>query len=324
MKTIHAPIEYLFASFPREAATPFRCGMLRDMGELGSFINRHNGKTNVYTSVHSFTKLRAPGKPDFQSARIEFVPMDFDGVREGVADAFRLHNWLLDHGLEHAATFSGGGCHVFVRASPETAQFPAAALNGAQTWLEKVALAGAAPSVDKDSFFGDPARVIRIPNTFNRNKGRYDVPLTARMFEELAAAVELDAQAAAQAVAVRPIEIDALDFVQRGERLDISKWDNAAALPARGRWSELDMGEFKSSEVDTGVPVVIDNPLIQEMVGPLMDNETRGRVIIYLYEAGYSLGEVLRFMRQTLDPGKFKHMLYDERQPQRIWERFVR
>jgi hypothetical protein len=286
------------------------------------FINAHNGKTNVYLSCFHFKSMRTSNRPDYASAVVKWVPLDFDGLEHAIPEAFRLHNMLLDKGIEHCMDLSGGGLHVFVRATPEAVQSPAGALNGAQTWLEKAALGGAAQSVDKASFFGDPARVIRVPNTFNRNKGRWCVPLTQKTFEWLAGGNgEIKERAAI--LSERPVEVSLDEYVQPGEPLDISKWDSGLYMPARSRYRDMKMSGLEMDEEDSGVTVEIRNPLIASLVHAEMNNDQRGKVILFLMEDGFNQAEIIRFLREHLSPAKFQHCLYSERQVQRMYSRYV-
>ena len=326
MKSLATPMLYLFDSYPREASVPQRLGILRDRAAVGRFVNEHNGRTHVYVSAFAYDRMRDTRKPDYASARIGFVPMDFDGLDDGIPEAFRMHNWLLDRGIEHACCFSGGGCHLFVRATtPAKVRLASAVLNGAQMWLERSSLGSGKslhPTLGQESFFGDPARCIRVPNTWNPKRHRFDVPLTAGIFENLASAS--DYKEAANLVGRRQVSLDPREFVQEGESLDVSRWDEEKFLPPRAQWRPADLGEFASSDEDSGVPVEIRSPLIAQLIQPSMNNEDRGRVIFYLYENGYSLGEVVRFLREHLSPTKFHHAMFYERQPQRIWDNYVK
>jgi hypothetical protein len=325
MRSVATPLKYLFDSYPRELSIPSRIGIARSWSELIRFVNSHNGRTNCFLTMFSYGRLKTPTRPEYASARIEFVPMDFDGLDPGIAESFKLHEWLLDHNVEHACSMSGGGVHVFIRTTGASVRIPAAALNGAQTTLEKRALGGAAPSLHiapgQESFFGDVARCIRVPNTFNLKRRRWDEPLTATSFSALA-------ESGPSALAQGAVELAPEEFVQPGAPLDIAEWDAEQYLPDRARWAaeqklprEPGLG---SGLEDTGVPVVVRNALLERLVGPNMNNDDRGRVIIHLYEQGYSLGEVLRFLRETLNPQKFHHAVYYERQPQRMYERYCR
>ena len=333
MKSLSVPMLYLFDDYPREKSTPYRAGVVRNRHEMFTFVNAHNGRTNVYLSCFAYAKLKDQTHPDYTSARIRHVPLDFD--KEGpltpnstfetaVQEAFRVHNKLLDRGIEHAADLSGGGIHLFIRAVPEAPLRPAAALNGAQQWVEKALLGGIGASLDKMSFFGDPARVIRVPNTLNRNKSRWCIPLTARTFEDLAGGNGTMKEAAVR-LAARPVEVSLEEYVYPGEPLDIAKWDSDLFLPIRSRYMDVHLsGEVPGGDVDTGIEVVVRNVAIAEIVHPQMNNAERGVVIMELMEEGYSEPEIIRFLREHLSPEKFSHCLYSERQVQRMYERFVR
>jgi hypothetical protein len=146
------------------------------------------------------------------------------------------------------------------------------------------------------------------------------VPLTARSFEALTVALN---NGGIEQFTVRPVAVALDEFVQPGDPLDISAWDDEKFAPVRGAKMDSEPGLGNGLE-DTGVLIEIRSPVVAALVKPDMRNEERFQVIMHLYEQGYSLGEVMRFLRENLSPEKFKHAVYYERQPQRVYQRYAR
>ena len=141
--------------------------------EFDAYIQRFNGKTDIYTSLYSFSDPN-----DYDSVIIDRAWWDFDMtdeydmdmVKEDVA---RLIQRLGDYDVQLVAT--GRGFHVHQRFSrPVRGREWAFHLDRYERAM--------AEGLDSLDGVGYPEKLTRVPLTFNRKRGRWAVPLDAKQF----------------------------------------------------------------------------------------------------------------------------------------------
>ncbi len=159
----------LIDSFPREVAKPYR-RLCHTESEFYSYINRHNGKVDLFYSVY---KIDANGK--FENINLNKIPYDFDNI-DSIEDVKKLHNHLKESNIKHLLLFSGKkGFHVYVfTINYEQLKSPKNTLYNAQNYFIKLLNINPDPKI-----IGDTARIMRIPNTKHISGNKYCIPLTS-------------------------------------------------------------------------------------------------------------------------------------------------
>lgn len=163
----------MYSTFPREVATPIRT-LVTNRTDFLDFVNKFNGKTNLYSSIYSFQNIFS-NKPIYDSCIVDRIMFDLDSST-CYADAMKLHNKFLEQNIRHTVIFSGRGFQVFPFTKKVTGSKSKELITNAQLYY--IQLLG----IDADMHVvGDLARISRIPNTFNMRRGRYCIMLNSKI-----------------------------------------------------------------------------------------------------------------------------------------------
>jgi len=160
-----------YLQFPRQIGLKrTRC---YSYDEFVAYINRFNGKTDIYTSLYSFDDPN-----DYDSVVIDRAWWDFDMTEEHdmesvKSDVATLIQRLGDCDVQLVAT--GRGFHVH-----QPFKRPVRGREWSQH-LDRYERAMAEGLKTLDGV-GYPEKLTRVPMTFNRKRGRWAVPLDAKQF----------------------------------------------------------------------------------------------------------------------------------------------
>jgi hypothetical protein len=138
--------------------------------ELLYYINKYNGKDEVYISVYRFKREPLT----FDNAIIDkiFIDLDpFDNTKNLIEDFHRLHEYLDSENTLHSILFSGGGFHFYIRV--KNCWSKTGLYKSTKDIIEK---SGIGRAVD-ESTIGDYRQVARVPFTWNVKRQRYCVPV---------------------------------------------------------------------------------------------------------------------------------------------------
>jgi len=170
----------LIKHFPREVAVPYRikCETEQDFFRV---LDRYNGKRKkIYFSVYDCS----------EDIKIDKIAFDLDS-KKSLGNLIKLHKWCMKYDYKHLMIFSTGGfwCYVFTK-NYNKLQDKKGALANAQDYIcEKVGLTiydrnekGVVDPYINDVDFhliGDIRRVGRMPNTLDKVRGIFAIPLQA-------------------------------------------------------------------------------------------------------------------------------------------------
>ena len=164
-------------SFPREVG--LKRAICNDQQQYRNYITKLNGKANIYTSLYSFRDKdrNAPWKFDTASAIIDRAWWDFDageqgGIEQVKQDVAKLLS-RLDGDIRLVATGRGFHVHQLFSRPVIGIQF-----HRHLARYQKMKASGLA-TLDGFAF---PAKLTRIPNTFNATRGRWAVSIPTHEF----------------------------------------------------------------------------------------------------------------------------------------------
>ena len=110
----------MFNSFPREIACPKR-HVVYNFEQMKNLIDKNNGKTNVFTTVHSFKEIQTKQTYDgfnyevcnYSTALVEKLFFDFAN-EQCYDNVIKMHEYLTTKNIKHAINCSGRKYHLFV------------------------------------------------------------------------------------------------------------------------------------------------------------------------------------------------------------------
>lgn len=346
-------VEQLFGREPREFASPQRVAV-DTTGELLAHIDQHNGLADCYVSAYAF----ASEDRSYGDVVINKAIFDFDGEWGALVDT---HEWLRERGAAHLVVFSGSARsgHIYVLTEPTTHQQSLeyfqrdVVVDGAglrrcrecgnpvdrvdasavKAWECRAcghrAGDGGTRLVVDDNLIGDPATMIRVPNTWHPGAERFCVPL--RPEEVVRDAAEVHALADSQR------DLALADAVSGGSPVEITQAEDRAEELYRSYDDQRGMAGVGSDATAAGSfeaevePAAVLEDLSCECLlsmltdpdgrpaEPRMGHRNRRVLVSYLVERGYNPAEIRGFLRFALDDEKAEHAIHEEQQPTRIW-----
>ncbi len=273
--------------------------LCRSNQELLDYIAKYNGRANCYSTVYAYEELDREEhyrlKPDYSTAIINRVFMDFDGPN-AFEDMLKVHNRLYEDNILHHVNFSGRGYHLFVHTKIENLKYP------------KLALARYAVGLTNNQdmqVVGDVARLVRIPNTWHLGAERYCVNL---QLDTILRVIKEGNDNIVKELARTPN----FAFTTFGsKKISLKEFD-----------FEEECEEFQYEDVEI---LVNDIPgcVQYAMQNPRPSYTQRLLYFSYLRELGYSMESALAMVRDVWDYQKMKHCVRVERQPHSVWRNRV-
>lgn len=283
--------------FPKIVGLP-RTIVFNDKEYL-KFINLHNGiKKSIFESVYKCDIIK--NSADFNNVEINKLFFDFD-LEYSWVEANKFYLYLKKNKIKHSVLFSGGGYHIFVYTIPYKAKNIKSCIYNSQTYfIDKLNL-----KCDSQ-ILGDSSRLRRTPNTYNRRRNRFCIPLTEEQFEK---GDEFIKQFAKNQNFVTNTMIGK-------ELFDISKFD---VKQENEDFITIDDNFADSYNADyfNNAPDCIQRLLLDENAGW----KQRYLIILFYKERGYSRNEVHEILKKHLSPRKLAHCTQEERQLQYLFSR---
>lgn len=346
-------IEQLYGRMPREFAHPQRM-VVESVDRLVGCVDQYNGLDDCFVSAFAF----GSDERSYGDVLINKAVFDFDGAWD---DLVRTHEWLEERDVAHFAVFSGSdrSGHLYVLTEPTTHQqsleyfqrdvvIDGVGLRrcrdcgGALDRVEASAVAAwrcdqcgtRRTESDTDlvvdsNLVGDPATMIRVPNTWHPSAERFCVPLRP-------SEIDSDPRDIYDiATAQRDLELG--DIVCGSKTPDIAQKRGRAEELYRSYDEQRRLAGFESDqkvldEFEADVPPadMLDEmgcTCVRSMVTdedgritkPALGHDKRRTLISYLVERGYNPEEISQFLRLVLDDAKARHSIVEEEQPVRIW-----
>ena len=151
----------LFTTFPREVST-YRL-LVKDMQELNNYVRMTNGHDNVFVSLYDL---------NYNDVNKVFFDLDSAEVKQSYNDAVKLTDRLRQDNVDYVVGFSGRkGFHVYAIIKP--LKLPPASLKSTLRHIQEYYADGIKTA--DTHVFGDIRRMVRYPNTLNRDS--YSTPL---------------------------------------------------------------------------------------------------------------------------------------------------
>ena len=289
-----------FSRYPREVMFNRKRILVRNVAEFLKLYNTYAPVSNFYISVYSYEVIHNNGrrdKPVYESAVVNKVYFDFDGDNAH-DNMLKLHRWCRRHDVLHTVVFSGGGYHVYLLCAETNKQ----AVRTFQHYInDKLPL-----NLDSKhiSFFGDVARVTRVPNSYNHSRGVYCIPLQPEQlrmsFDEH---LGLAARAAHNSISFmgnKLLDINAFTGVYEQKTVNTQHVDSTYAV----------CGNNVSINIDK-LPACIKSIIQRKKSGWSRENGyTERRVLIcYAREVlGLDVEQCNTFMRSVLTEAEYRHM----------------
>jgi len=107
----------VWAGSPVENAIQPKRVVVKNEDYFRHFVNNHNGRMNVYTSVYDYDEF-SNNRGLEHTVSIDRIFLDIDAhsgeLEQAYDDLKRLHKWLLAEDYVHNLAFSGRGFYIFV------------------------------------------------------------------------------------------------------------------------------------------------------------------------------------------------------------------
>jgi len=238
--------------------------------------------------------------------------MIFDSDRADLKACTTLHNWAKEAGYRHIMFYSGKGTHFYLTTK-----------NGDSLINNKRALGNAQRAIcrelgltigDKETddvdvhLIGNVAGMGRLPNTYNTRRRRYCIPITEKDLEQGYDYIKEKAKKQSSSFAYYGREgFNIKPYDTEPKEKDIER----VILDAEVK-TEINMDSLLKT-----MPLCISSALQRGNCG----YRERFLVITYLREQGFMLSETIRILKKFLNEKKFRHCIFQEQQPMKIYNR---
>ena len=313
--------------FPREIMTLGASGRasrkyMHTKEEYLNFIKHAIKLTNLYTTVYNYCEWNNKnnyyelGKDRrYETVNVDRLYFDCDFKvkingniiqTDGYINMLKLHEWCHDNGeIKHQSCLTGTAYSTILSVTHNGLENKKGAVYNAQNAIiEKLDI------LTDPQVMGDIARVTRIPNTFNFKESarRFAIPLKEnQLYLGDEAIREL---AKKQQFGVKPIGTHAFD---------ISKFDCAPEQNSR-----LSMPDFDETNIPANVDIPPAPDCIKRMlIEPELGWKIRPILIIWLRDKGLLLEETIAVLKKSLSPTKYRHCVFEERQPQDLYRKMM-
>jgi hypothetical protein len=158
----------LYDRYPRQFAVPNRVD-INSISELYENAYKYSQTTRCFVSVYNYTY-------GCRDVIIDKAILDIDpSVPTFYEDTIKISEFLETQNYKHIVVFSGGGFHIYIRGNPAKMD-KKNGLIGFQRWIKDKTKV----NIDTSSF-GDIARIIGLPYTYNFKRGKYIIPLSKKL-----------------------------------------------------------------------------------------------------------------------------------------------
>lgn len=280
----------MLSKFPVEVSIDGkRVGLIQNKEQYVDFINKYNGKMNLYQTIYTFEAFDG-NKPYYETALVDSVFIDIDSKDSKtkkeidiITEGKKLTEWLHKNQLLYNIYFSGRGLHVYIYVEPSYLNNKKVALRNFSLFIK------AKLDVNIDmSVAGDISRIARIPNTINMRSGLYCIPITN---DELKTVGYLQELAKHQRQMIKPQGLYLLKLTKFDSKS--TSYNETKTNESFSDSDEINFEKFKE--------FVKDIPCIDDIIS---DNE-----------AGYK--------QRTLFLSWCKHMGFTERESQNLLKSFL-
>jgi len=287
----------LIGNFPREVGFPER-QMCPDKKTFYHLINKYNKKKNLYWAVYQCDKDRK-----YDRSSINIIFFDFDSSKAFV-DICKLHNYCSEQDIKHMMVFSGGGYHFYIFArTGERLQCNKTALLNAHNFFCNMLSLSIDPHVK-----GDVARISRVPNTWNRKRQKYCIPLALK-----------DLKKGDEFIRDKAKEQN-FSYKYYGKKLlNMKQFDNGKSGDNVINKLDADiLKEIKEDDLLKELPLCIASMLKKGSPGW----RERFFIILWFMNKGYLKNETIEILKVFLTPEKFRHCVIEEKQVDYLYSKY--
>ena len=278
-----------YSHFPREVGR-YRNSTVNSVDGLVSYINRWNGRRDIYTSVYGFTDLHNTNKYErYNSAIIDKIYWDVDPyyydyeskdkifIGDIEKRTLNLSDKLMDDEVAHTIVASGGGMNVYA----ETTDFPLATERKKDT-IYAIQEHYNDDFIRADKLHGDVARISRIPGTRNmkfrpRDGKKYAIFITRKDLETGKWKYKSERN------------INKISHVKGKNKIDLHYWESKSPK----RYTNDNLGIYEEGIDKTDIKLDSDWFCVNEAMsrcgnGANHTNRDRFIVLSYMFNTGYS------------------------------------
>lgn len=303
----------MFSDYPRKVGKPEQFTVWTEEQML-ECINQNCGYTNLYTAVFSEEQktfgtldkvffdfdicdgLCEDCKPQ-KKAKCSMHEFDFEPrSKNAFQNVLDIHNYFLEMDIAHVIGCSGGGYHVYGKAINIPLKNPNSALKGwSKETVQDLKLLC-------DSSVFEMHRIMRYPNTFNINKGKWFFWLNQ---EDLDSGHDSVMEKANQQRIAKP-------FIWGTKKIDLRPFD----IETNNINVFQEIGDIaKVTKKNVAVLPCISNM----MKDPYLPYNLRYLVILFFKEKGMGISTVVEVLQEFLSGDRLKHCVLEERQPKHIF-----
>jgi len=292
---------FLLNRFLREVAVNgVRVKVVSSLDEINFYLNKYNGKANLYTTVFPATKANGNNKLDYNTVIIDKMFFDIDIIEPDkvIDDIKKLHEWAEQNSYYHSINFSGRGFHFFIYVKPyDKPDKKAVLLNAQSDIIEELNLS---KNVDR-TVVGDVSREVRLLDSINLKSGLYVIPVK---IEEVDNVKEL-------AKSWRPLT---KDFLYGVKLYDISSYSNGInyySLPSINySFDDPEIKEFQK-QVNINPDVAIEKLKEVPCLKQVLENDNAGWyertfLLIFLKENGFTEAEADEILHRFISLEKWQ------------------
>lgn len=293
--TTHQFIKMMFGDMPREIGTPYR-RITMSLDSMLQCIMRLNGKSNLYTSLYAFKKINGDGRPNYDTAVINKILFDFDGVEQGQEEMLNFHIAMERENIMHTIDWSGGGAHGYVFCTPYIAEHPSGCIAHMQDYIAEIAGISYDPAVR-----GRPSQIVRFPGTLNIKRRIFCIPLIHEQIHDFNMSMALNPKGQ-------------MAEIIEGELLTPKDYDT----PLPGDSLSLSIGDqIYEAPIDD---IEIDRACIQKFLDEKeVGNQRRFWWYLHLKDKKFTFDESIAISRKYFGENEFEHSI-EEGQARKIFE----
>jgi hypothetical protein len=280
--------------------------ILNNANDAMKLINYYNGKANTLSiSVNPYLELGDDGRVNYDTVFVKRLYFDLDEPR--IDDVLTLSNYFKSENIFHRIRFSGQGFHIL----PYVYGLHTNINDGmmaVQEVLKKEL--GITFCVDEDAYCRKD-RMVRLPNTYNKKRRRYCIPLSN---DDLALGYDTIKEMARTQRFIDPVVGNILWDLRKynglygyqKERRDCTKHLNTTITP---------INIEKALEI-VGLDYCEICPAMKYLLNKYeLHYKKRYLLIAYLKDiCGFKQKETINILKDTLIDDRFRHSHYSENQ----------
>jgi len=147
--------------------------VFNDMEKATQLINKYNGKANTISiSVNPYLELNKNHKPNYDTIFVRRIFFDLDEPR--MDDVRALSHHFSKNNIMHQIRFSGHGFHILPFVTGLTTNINESMMMIQESLQSKLGISFCS---DEDAGYCRKDKLVRVPNTYNKKRKRFCIPL---------------------------------------------------------------------------------------------------------------------------------------------------